>query len=283
MADSAPAARLDERRRILRLETLYDLALALHADRSEGALIDELLLRVCAVLDPAAAVAVTRDAWGSARTVSAVGWGASPPDGDALLRAPLWHDLLRDGEPVRRRDGALAGRDYRALLATPLVYRDAYLGFFALLDKETRGQDADGGFTRDDRRFLDSVAALGGVALDNVRRVDDLEAQRARLAEENQALRGRLRDEIDGNRIVAQAPAMVHALGLVERVAPRSVNVLVRGESGTGKELIAKLIHVLSARSGPLIALNCAALPEALLESELFGIEGGVATGVQAR
>jgi two-component system response regulator HydG len=66
-------------------------------------------------------------------------------------------------------------------------------------------------------------------------------------------------------------------------VAPFGVNVVVRGESGTGKELVAKLLHHLSGRTGSLIALNCAALPESLLESELFGIEGGVATGVQAR
>jgi transcriptional regulator with PAS, ATPase and Fis domain len=72
-------------------------------------------------------------------------------------------------------------------------------------------------------------------------------------------------------------------LEIVERVAPRGVNVLVRGESGTGKELVAKLLHDLSGREGALIAINCAALPESLLESELFGIEGGVATGVQAR
>ena len=76
---------------------------------------------------------------------------------------------------------------------------------------------------------------------------------------------------------------MRRVLELVERVAPRGVNVLVRGESGTGKELVAKLLHLLSGRDGPLIALNCAALPESLLESELFGIEGGVATGVPAR
>jgi two-component system response regulator HydG len=69
----------------------------------------------------------------------------------------------------------------------------------------------------------------------------------------------------------------------VERIAPRGVSVLVRGESGTGKELVAKLIHFRSGRTGPLIAVNCAALPETLLESELFGIEGGVATGVRAR
>ena len=76
---------------------------------------------------------------------------------------------------------------------------------------------------------------------------------------------------------------MRRVLELVERVAPRGVSVLLRGESGTGKDLVAKLLHLRSGRAGPLVALNCAAIPESLLESELFGIEGGVATGVQAR
>jgi two-component system response regulator HydG len=124
---------------------------------------------------------------------------------------------------------------------------------------------------------------LAGVALDAARQVELLETQRERLEEENKALKGRLAAEVSGQRIVAYAPTMRRVLDIVERVAPRSVNVLVRGESGTGKELIAKMLHLLSGRSGALIAVNCAALPEALLESELFGIEGGVATGVQAR
>jgi transcriptional regulator with PAS, ATPase and Fis domain len=76
---------------------------------------------------------------------------------------------------------------------------------------------------------------------------------------------------------------MRRLLELAERIAPRGVNVLVRGESGTGKELVAKLLHHLSGRTGALVAINCGALPESLLESELFGIEGGVANGVSAR
>jgi transcriptional regulator with PAS, ATPase and Fis domain len=113
--------------------------------------------------------------------------------------------------------------------------------------------------------------------------VERLEQQTEALAEENRALKGQLVAEVEGRRIVAHAPVMRAALERAQRVAPRGVNVLVRGESGTGKELIARLLHVQSGRPGPLIALNCAALPETLLESELFGIEGGVATGVSAR
>ncbi len=277
-----PDASLAEKRRILQLETLYDLALALHAQRPEGELVEELLQRVCAVLDPAAAVAVTRDGYGGVRGVATVGWLEDAPTGEALLAAPIWRELLAEGHMLSRLRGMLAGRAYEQLLAAPLAYRGVFLGYVGLLDKEVRG-GAGSAFTEDDRRFLDSVTTLAGVALDAARQVERLEAQREKLEEENKALKGTLTGEVAGRRIIAQSPAMRRVLDLVERVAPRGVNVLVRGESGTGKELVSKLLHLLSGRDGALIAVNCAALPEALLESELFGIEGGVATGVQAR
>jgi len=271
-----------DRRRLLQLETLYDLALALYAEREEQDLLEELVGRVCLVLDPAVAVAVTRDPAGGSRAAAVVGWPGSEPSGADLLLEPLWRDLLAHGGPLTRRDGELAGLGYRQLLAVPLSYRDHFLGFLALLDKEARG-GGDPDFSPEDLRFVESVAALAGVALDGTRQMESLETQRERLAEENKVLRGQLAAEVGGRRIVAHSPAMRRVLDLVERVAPRGVGVLVRGESGTGKELVAKLLHHLSGRTGPLVAINCGALPESLLESELFGIEGGVATGVSAR
>jgi two-component system response regulator AtoC len=108
-----------------------------------------------------------------------------------------------------------------------------------------------------------------------------------RKAEEREALREevtRLREEvtIQGRyrAIIAKSPAMTKALNVAAKVAPHSSPVLVTGESGTGKELIARLIHTESDRRDlPFIAVNCGAIPENLLESELFGYNRGAFTG----
>lgn len=85
-------------------------------------------------------------------------------------------------------------------------------------------------------------------------------------------------------RMVAEGAAIKQALSLILRAAPTPWTTLLRGETGTGKELIARLIHLLSGqKDGPFIALNCAAIPETLFESELFGHEKGAFTGADAR
>jgi Nif-specific regulatory protein len=271
-----------EKRRILQLETLNDLAVALYAHQPEQELVDELLERVCAVLDPAAALAVTRDRFGAARALAVVGWHSRPPEPQRLLTGSLWHELLASGHSVALAGGDLAERKFDSLLATPISYRGVFLGFVAVLDKELRGGESEA-FTPEDRRFLESVASLAGVALDGSRQHELLQAQRDRLEEENRALKERFARDVEGRRIIAHAPAMREALEVIERIAPRGVSVVIRGESGTGKELVAKLVHVRSGRTGPLVAVNCSSMPETLLESELFGIEKGVATGVAER
>src|SRR5919108_3952943 len=86
------------------------------------------------------------------------------------------------------------------------------------------------------------------------------------------------------SNIIGTTPKIQEIVKLIEKISDSSISVLITGESGTGKELAARTIHTNSPRfDKPFIAINCAALPESLLESELFGIEKGVATGVERR
>jgi len=105
-----------------------------------------------------------------------------------------------------------------------------------------------------------------------------------RLAIENEELRRQLSFTGVLGNLVGQTPAMQEIFALIRQVAPTSAAVLITGESGTGKELVARALHTNSKRSsGPFVAINCAALPEALIESEIFGHEKGAFTGAVER
>ncbi len=105
-----------------------------------------------------------------------------------------------------------------------------------------------------------------------------------RLRTENVLLREEYANQYDFPRIIGDSAAIRNAAKLVQQVAPRSSTVLLLGESGTGKELFARAVHQLSDRAkGPFIALNCAAIPETLIENELFGHERGAYTGADTR
>ena len=113
---------------------------------------------------------------------------------------------------------------------------------------------------------------------------EELKAIKVRLESENLYLRETLVPKGNLNGIVATSPGMTHVMELVTRVAPTESTVLLLGETGTGKELLARAIHRLSRRKDRLlIAVNCAALPASLVESELFGREKGAYTGALAR
>ncbi len=108
--------------------------------------------------------------------------------------------------------------------------------------------------------------------------------ERARLLQENSRLKEKLRERNPFGHVVATHPSMVNLLRMVEQVAPSRASVLILGETGTGKELVAEMIHRASPRAkAPLVRLNCAALSESLLESELFGHEKGAFTGAVGR
>ncbi|MBI4500868.1 MAG: sigma-54-dependent Fis family transcriptional regulator [Gemmatimonadetes bacterium] len=104
------------------------------------------------------------------------------------------------------------------------------------------------------------------------------------LTAENRALRELVTRDVAFEHIVGASPPMLRLLDQVRKVAPSDANVLISGESGTGKELIARAIHLHSTRrKGPFVPVDCAALPETLLESELFGYERGAFTGAVTR
>ncbi|MAE70967.1 MAG: hypothetical protein CME06_10930 [Gemmatimonadetes bacterium] len=114
-------------------------------------------------------------------------------------------------------------------------------------------------------------------------RVIERVLEHRRLEHEIASLRAALAGRHRLCGIVGKSPAMQELFSLIERVAPSQASVLIRGESGTGKELVARALHALSPRaSGPFVGLNCAAIPENLLESEFFGHERGAFTGADA-
>jgi len=120
--------------------------------------------------------------------------------------------------------------------------------------------------------------------LDVLRLTMDRALDHLRLRTENRALRERLAEGFQSEEIIGQSPAMKELLDMAAMAAPTEATVLVTGESGTGKELVARAIHANSPRkNGPLITVNCAALTETLLESELFGHEKGAFTGADRR
>jgi two-component system NtrC family response regulator len=108
--------------------------------------------------------------------------------------------------------------------------------------------------------------------------------ERTLLIRENKELKTKLQERDAFTHMVYGSPKMEEVMGLVARVAPSQATILIRGESGTGKEMVAHAIHYASPRSGkPLVKVSCAAIPETLLESELFGHEKGAFTGATQR
>lgn len=108
--------------------------------------------------------------------------------------------------------------------------------------------------------------------------------EKKRLQRENLLLKTGIKRESENMRIIAGSPIMRDLLEMVDKVAPTDLTLLITGESGVGKELIARRLHLMSGRSeGPFIAINCGAIPENMMESELFGYERSAFTGAQSR
>ena len=135
--------------------------------------------------------------------------------------------------------------------------------------------------TPDDLEFVMAVCDALGLAIDNLAAREVLSTRLARSANENEQLRRRLGEEW---QMIGSSAGLKNIVTQIERVASTKATVLIRGESGAGKELVARAIHEASSRrTAPFVCMNCAALSETLLESELFGHEKGAFTGATER
>jgi Nif-specific regulatory protein len=160
---------------------------------------------------------------------------------------------------------SLAASEVRSLLCVPLSVFQRTIGCIYL-----DSTNATNRFHEDHLQLMAAIAGISAVALDNARRLQWLE-------QENQRLTTEVRQE---QSLVGEGARMKEIFQFLARVAPSESTVLIEGESGTGKELAARALHRNSHRGNKaFVAINCAAIPETLLESELFGHERGAFTG----
>jgi len=193
-------------------------------------------------------------------------------------RAPVVVDPLSAARPRYADEPALVARGYGSLVSFPLVFEDQVLGTLDIAHPPREGLLACC------FQVAQQVAHLVAMALHNSLMVEEVRRLNRLLDKENRRLKEELREIRRAGRYVADSPAMKDVLSRVRAVAPSDTTVLVRGETGTGKEGLARLVHDLSPRfGGPFVVVNLGAIPDTLIESELFGHERGAFTGADRR
>jgi len=263
-----------QQHRIKRLETVLEIASTWNQTHDLESLLVQIAEAAVRVLGADRASIFL---WDKARHLLVARPALGAPGGELRIRDDrgVVGEVVRSGRP-RRVDSAVEPNaiDHhvdeqlhyrtRCLVCVPLRGRTGEMfGAFEVLNK------LEGVFTADDEKALQELAALAAIALENAQ-------DRQRLL----AAQRTITDEAAGRaRLLGESPVMKAVRETIRRVADTELSVLITGENGTGKEVAAQLLHYLSPRrEQPFIAINCAAIPESLAESELFGHEKGAFT-----
>src|SRR5512139_9977 len=199
--------------------------------------------------------------------------------GKALAeRAPCVLDPLQPKAPRFREEPLLAAYGYGSLVSFPLVFENELLGTLDIAHPPREGLLACC------FEVARQVAHLVAIALHNSVMVEEVQRLNRLLGKENALLKEEIRQIKREARYVAESAQMKEVVERVRLVAPSTTTVLIRGETGTGKEGLARMVHEFSPRfDAPFVPVNLGAMPEGLIESELFGHEKGAFTGANRR